>query len=45
MLTKRKRYPQEGPHIVDPDGYRKFVADAQETFEEALTQQKATAAS
>jgi metallo-beta-lactamase class B len=44
MLTKLKRYPQEGPHVfVDPDGYREFVADAEETFEKALSKQKAAA--
>jgi metallo-beta-lactamase class B len=44
MLTKLKRYPQEGPHVfVDPDGYREFVADAEETFENALSKQKAAA--
>jgi metallo-beta-lactamase class B len=44
MLTKLKRYPKEGPHVfVDPDGYKKSVADAQETFEKAFSKQKAGA--
>jgi len=44
MLTKLKRYPQDGPHVfIDPDGYKKFVADAQETFEKALSKQEAAA--
>jgi metallo-beta-lactamase class B len=45
MLTKLKRYPQDGPHVfIDPEGYRAFVADAQETFEKALSKQEAAAA-
>ena len=37
MLTKLKRYPQAGPAVfIDPDGYQKFVAAAQGTFEKAL---------
>jgi metallo-beta-lactamase class B len=44
MLTKLKRYRQEGPHVfIDPDGYRQFVADAQETFEKELSKQRAAA--
>ena len=45
MLTKLKRYPQDGSRVfLDPDGYKEFVADAQETFEKALSKQKAAAA-
>jgi metallo-beta-lactamase class B len=45
LLTKLKRYPQDGPHVfVDPKGYQEFVADAQETFQKALSQQEAAAA-
>jgi metallo-beta-lactamase class B len=45
MLTKLKRYPHNGPNVfIDPDGYQKFVAAAQETFEEALSKQEAAAA-
>jgi len=45
MLTKLKRYPQDGPHVfIDPEGYREFVANAQETFEKALSKQEAAAA-
>jgi metallo-beta-lactamase class B len=45
MLTKLKRYPHNGPNVfVDPDGYKGFVAAAQETFEKALSQQEAAAA-
>ena len=41
MLTKLKHYPQDGPRVfIDPDGYRKFVAGAQETFEKALRKQQ-----
>jgi metallo-beta-lactamase class B len=44
MLTKLKRYPQDGPHVfIDPEGYREFVANAQETFEKALSKQEAGA--
>src|SRR3984885_11065550 len=44
MLTKLKRYPQDGPHVfIDPEGYREFVANAQETFEKALSTQEAGA--
>lgn len=45
MLTKLKHYPQDGPHVfIDPAGYRNFVADAQQTFEQALRKQQAAAA-
>jgi metallo-beta-lactamase class B len=45
MLAKLKHYSRDGPHVfIDPDGYKEFVADAQETFEKALTKQKASAA-
>ncbi len=45
MLTKLKRYPNQGPHVfVDPEGYRDFIAHAQETFEKALSKQKTAAA-
>src|SRR6202050_4772769 len=45
MLTKLKRYPQDGPHVfIDPAGYREFVANAQETFEKALSKQEGAAA-
>jgi metallo-beta-lactamase class B len=44
MLTKLKRYRQDGPRVfIDPDGYKEFVADAQETFEKALSKQEAGA--
>ena len=44
MLTKLKHYPQDGPRVfIDPDGYKKFVASAQETFEKALSKQEAAA--
>jgi metallo-beta-lactamase class B len=44
MLAKLKRYPQEGPRVfIDPDGYKKFVADTQQTFEKALSKQQAVA--
>lgn len=45
MLTKLKRYSQDGPQVfIDPDGYREFVAEAQETFENVLSKQRAAAA-
>ena len=45
MLTKLKRYPQEGPRVfIDPDGYKEFVADAQETFRKAFRKQEAAVA-
>jgi len=45
MLAKLKRYPQNGPQVfIDPDGYKEFVADAQKTFEKALSEQEAAAA-
>jgi len=44
MLTKLKRYPQDGPRVfIDPDGYKEFVAEAQETFEKALSKQQTVA--
>ncbi len=44
MLTKLKSYPQDGPRVfIDPDGYRRFVASAQDTFEKALSKQQAAA--
>jgi metallo-beta-lactamase class B len=45
MLTKLEHYPQDGPRVfIDPAGYKDFVADAQETFEKALTKQQAAVA-
>jgi len=44
MLAKLKHYPQDGPRVfIDPDGYKEFVAGAQETFEKALSQQQTVA--
>jgi metallo-beta-lactamase class B len=44
MLTKLEHYPQDGPRVfIDPAGYKDFVADAQKTFEQALTKQQAAA--
>jgi metallo-beta-lactamase class B len=44
MLTKLKHYPQDGPRVfIDPDGYKEFVAGAQETFEKALSKQQTVA--
>lgn len=46
MLTKLKLYPKFGPSVfIDPAGYAKFVAHAQETFTKALREQEAAAAS
>ena len=45
MLTKLKRYSQDGPRVfIDPAGYKDFVADAEKNFEQALTQQQAASA-
>jgi len=45
MLAKLRHYPQDGPRVfIDPAGYREFVADAQETFEKALSKQQAAVA-
>jgi metallo-beta-lactamase class B len=45
MLTKLEHYPQDGSRVfIDPAGYKDFVADAQKTFEQALTKQQAAAA-
>jgi metallo-beta-lactamase class B len=42
MLTKLKHYSKDGPRVfIDPAGYKEFVADAQETFEQALRKQQA----
>ena len=44
MLAKLKRYRQDGPRVfIDPGGYQKFVADAQETFDKALRKQQTAA--
>ena len=44
MLTKLKRYPQEGPRVfIDPVGYKNFVTDGQATFEQELRKQQAAA--
>jgi metallo-beta-lactamase class B len=44
MLAKLERYPQEGPRVfVDPAGYKKFVADAEKTFEVELAKEQAAA--
>jgi metallo-beta-lactamase class B len=44
MLAKLKRYPHDGPRVfVDPAGYRHFVADAQQTFEQTFHKQQAAA--
>jgi metallo-beta-lactamase class B len=44
MLTKLPHYPQTGPRVfIDQVGYRQFVADAQHTFEQALSAQHASA--
>jgi hypothetical protein len=44
MLSKLKGYPQAGPRVfIDPAGYKKFVADAQNDFMKALGEQEAAA--
>jgi metallo-beta-lactamase class B len=43
LLTKLKQYSQRGPRVfVDPEGYRRFVADSEEAFETELAKQRAT---
>lgn len=45
MLTKLKQYPQAGPRVfIDSAGYKKFVADAQETFTRVFGKEKTAAA-
>lgn len=45
MLVKLKRYPKDGPRVfIDPVGYKEYVADAQQTFQRTLHEQKAGAA-
>ncbi|MGA2851654.1 MAG: subclass B3 metallo-beta-lactamase [Terracidiphilus sp.] len=45
MLAKLERYPKDGPRVfIDPAGYKDFVADAEQTFEQAVAQQQAAAA-
>lgn len=45
MLTKLRRYPQDGPRVlVDPAGYQHFVTAAQRTFEQELSKQQASLA-
>ncbi|MFT4112460.1 subclass B3 metallo-beta-lactamase [Silvibacterium sp.] len=42
MLAKLKHYPKDGPRVfIDPQGYQDYVADAQKTFEQTLSQQQA----
>ena len=44
MRLAIEQNPQDGPHVfIDPEGYKEFVADAQETFEKALSKQEAGA--
>jgi hypothetical protein len=45
MLKKLERYSMDGPRaFIDRAGYKDFVTDAQETFEQALSKQQAAAA-
>lgn len=42
MLTKLRQYPREGPRVfIDHAGYENFVARAQHTFEQAVSEQQA----
>jgi metallo-beta-lactamase class B len=42
LLTKLKRYQKDGPRVfIDPNGYKQFVTDYEETFEKELAKQKA----
>jgi metallo-beta-lactamase class B len=41
MLTKLKRYKTDGPRVfIDPAGYKEFVADAKEVFDEELRKEQ-----
>ena len=43
MLTKLSRYNTLGPRIfIDPEGYRKYVTNAEQTFKAALAKQRNT---
>jgi metallo-beta-lactamase class B len=43
LLAKLQRYPQQGPRVfIDPAGYKQFVREAQQTFEQALSRQQAS---
>ena len=45
MLMKLKRYPKDGPRVfIDSVGYKEYVADAQQNFQQALQKQKVAAA-
>jgi metallo-beta-lactamase class B len=45
MLRKLQRYPQEGARVfIDHVGYENFIADAQRTFVQAVSEQQAQAA-
>lgn len=45
MLTKLQQYPHEGPRVfIDHAGYENFVAQAQRTFEQAVSEQRSHAA-
>ncbi|MGB7190008.1 MAG: subclass B3 metallo-beta-lactamase [Acidobacteriaceae bacterium] len=45
MLTKLQLYRREGPRaFIDHAGYEEFVADAQRTFEKAVSEQRSHAA-
>ena len=41
MLSKLKRYPQDGPRVfIDPTGYKTYVAEAEQTFRIELAKQQ-----
>jgi metallo-beta-lactamase class B len=45
MLAKRARMKPDGPNpFVDPEGYRKFVAEREQAFRDELAKQKAAVA-
>jgi metallo-beta-lactamase class B len=45
LLAKRARMKPGGPNpFVDPEGYRKFVAEREQAFRDELAKQKAAAA-
>ena len=45
MLTKLEHYPQNGPRVfIDPAGYKRFVAETQDVFQQTFRKQHAATA-
>jgi metallo-beta-lactamase class B len=44
LLTKLPQYSQKGPRVfIDPDGYKQFVEESEQTFKETFKSQQAAA--